>query len=86
MIKKEDMTNFAYVVAYNSIENNLLISDYDNPEKIGNYTIDMDGIHYNEKGYQVTNHPDARRFAFSSLKYIQQKATLIFLHIMKQYH
>lgn len=59
---------FRYVVAYNSIENNLLISDYDNPEKIGNYTIDMDGIHYNEKGYQVTNHPDARRFAFFRFK------------------
>ncbi len=49
MIKKRGYDKFRYVVAYNSIENNLLISDYDNPEKIGNYTIDMDGIHYNEK-------------------------------------
>lgn len=59
---------FRYVVAYNSIENNLLISDYNNPKKIGNYTIDMEGIHYNEKGYQVTNHPDTRRFAFFNFK------------------
>ena len=59
---------FRYVVVYNSIENNLLISDYDNPEKIGNYTIDMDGIHYNEKVYQVKNHPDAQSFAFFRLK------------------
>lgn len=72
---------FRYVVAYNSIENNLLISDYDNPEKIGNYTIDMDGIHYNEKGYQVTNHPDARRFAFFKFKvYTTESYTDIFTH------
>ncbi len=55
---------FRCVVTYDRVENNLLISDYDNPEKIGNYTLDMDGIHYNEKGYQVTNHPDNCRFGF----------------------
>ena len=59
---------FRYVVTYDNIEKNLLISDYDNPEKIGSYTIDMDGIHYNEKGYQVTNHPNALRFAFCYFK------------------
>ena len=59
---------FRYVVTYDRAENNLLISDYDNPKKIGNYTIDMDGIHYNENGYQVTNHPDAHRFGFFNLK------------------
>ena len=59
---------FRYVVTYDRAENNLLISDYDNPKKIGNYTIDMYGIHYNENGYQVTNHPDAHRFGFFNLK------------------
>lgn len=61
-------SKFRYVITYDSIEENLLISDYDNPEKIGSYAIDMCGIHYNENGYQVTNHPDARRFIFCALK------------------
>lgn len=77
---------FRYVVAYNSIENNLLISDYDNPEKIGNYTIDMDGIHIMKKDIKlpiILMHADLH---FSGLKYIQQKAIMILLHIMNQYH
>ncbi len=59
---------FRYVVVYDIIEENLLISDYDNPKKIGSYTIDMEGIHYNNKGYQATNHPDLRRFASRCIK------------------
>lgn len=48
-----EYNKFRYVVVYDSIENNLLISDYDNPKKIGNYILDYDGIHYNPKGYQI---------------------------------
>ena len=48
---------FRYVVTYDSFENNLLISDYNNPKKIGSYVIDTNGIHYNENGFQITNHP-----------------------------
>lgn len=66
--KDRGYNKFRYVVTYDSIENNLLISDYDNPKKIGSYVIDTDGIHYNENGYQITNHPDARRFVFCDLK------------------
>lgn len=53
---------FRYVVTYDRISNNLLISDYDNPDKIGSYIIDNEGIHYEEKGYQITNHPAQSRF------------------------
>ena len=56
---------FRYVIVYNRISNNLLVSDYDNPGKIGSYTIDEEGIHYDEKGYQITNHPMQRFFASS---------------------
>lgn len=66
--KDRGYNKFRYVVTYDSIENNLLISDYDNPKKIGSYVIDTDGIHYNENGYQITNHPYARRFVFCDLK------------------
>lgn len=59
---------FRYIVTYDSFENNLLISDYDNPKKIGSYVIDTDGIHYNERGYQITNHPSPRSFIFCCLK------------------
>lgn len=59
---------FRYVVTYDSFENNLLISDYDNPQKIGSYVIDTDGIHYNEKGFQITNHPYPYSFALCALK------------------
>lgn len=48
---------FRYVVTYDKHSNDLLISDYDNPDKIGSYRIDNEGIHYDEKGYQITNHP-----------------------------
>ena len=71
MITNEEQrgyNKFRYVVTYDNIEENLLISDYDNPKKIGSYTMDMEGIHYNEKGYKVTNHPDVCRFAFFRLK------------------
>lgn len=56
---------FRYVVTYDRISNNLLVSDYDNPDKIGSYNIDSEGIHYDEKGYQITNHPIQRRFISS---------------------
>ncbi len=59
---------FRYVITYDHIEENLLISDYEKPEKIGSYTIDINGIHYNEKGYQVTNHPHAQRFGYYYIK------------------
>lgn len=59
---------FRYVVIYNSIENNLLVSDYDNPNKIGSYKIDSDGIYYEELGYQITNHPVLSRFQNYRLK------------------
>lgn len=66
--EQREYNKFRYVVTYDNIENNLLVSDYDNPKKIGSYIIDTDGIHYNEKGYQVTNHPDAYRFGFFRIK------------------
>lgn len=61
---------FRYVVTYDKISNNLLISDYDNPDKIGSYRIDSEGIHYDEKGYQITNHRIPSRFisSFHNLK------------------
>ncbi len=69
-ITVQDMgyNRFRYVVTYNRLENNLLVSDYDNPNKIGSYLIDSEGLHYDEKGYQITNHPMARGFAFCSLR------------------
>ena len=59
---------FRYVVTYDSFENNLLISDYNNPKKIGSYVIDTDGIHYNENGFQITNHPYPYSFTSYSIK------------------
>lgn len=56
---------FRYVVTYDKASNDLLVSDYDNPDKIGSYRIDSEGIHYDEKGYQITNYPVPRIFAFS---------------------
>ena len=85
-ITVQDMgyNRFRYVVTYNRLENNLLVSDYDNPNKIGSYLIDSEGLHYDEKGYQITNHPMARGFAFCSLRlYILRKVTEILLHIMR---
>lgn len=72
VITEEDRgyNKFRYVVAYDKISNNLLVSDYDNPDKIGSYRIDSEGIHYDEKGYQITNHPLQSKFisSFHSLK------------------
>lgn len=61
---------FRYLITYDKIENNLLVSDYDNPDKIGSYRIDSKGIHYDKKGYQITNHPIVGRFisSFHDLK------------------
>lgn len=52
---------FRYFITYDKQNNNLLVSDYNNTNKIGSYTIDSEGIHYDEKGYQFTNHPVASR-------------------------
>lgn len=66
--KDRGYNKFRYVVTYDRIENNLLISDYANKQKIGSYVVDSEGIHYNENGYQITNHPDTRGFVFLGLK------------------
>lgn len=66
--KQRGYNKFRYVVNYNKAKNNLLISDYNSPKKLGSYMLDSDGIHYNEKGYQITNHPFTYQFTFSSLK------------------
>lgn len=51
-------------------EDKLLISAYNEPQKIGSYTLDANGsISYDENGYQITNDPEAEtRFSFSCLK------------------
>ena len=69
-VKSEDLgyNKFRYVLVYDKLENNLLVSDYDNPKKIGSYRIDTDGIHYDENGYQLTNHPDPLRFFSCTIK------------------
>ena len=67
-VEQVGYNKFRYVVLYDNIEENLLISDYDNPEKMGNYTIDLDGIHYNKDGYQATNYPDSCRFMSHYIK------------------
>ena len=69
-VKSEDLgyNKFRYVIVYDKLENNLLVSDYDNPKKIGSYRIDTDGIHYDENGYQLTNHPDPLHFFSCTIK------------------
>ena len=51
--KERGYNKFRYIITYDVVENNLLISDYENPEKIGTYFLDSDGVHYDEKGHQV---------------------------------
>lgn len=58
---------FRYLISYDKISNNLLVSDYNNPDKRGSYIIDSKGIHYDKKGYQITNHPNPFAF-YSDLK------------------
>ena len=69
-VKSEDLgyNKFRYVMVYDKLENNLLVSDYDNPKKIGSYRIDTDGIHYDENGYQLTNHPNSPKFFSYTVK------------------
>lgn len=51
--KERGYDKFRYVITYDVVENTLLISDYENPEKIGTYFLDSDGVHYDEEGHQV---------------------------------
>ena len=80
-IKPENIgyNKFRYVIAYDKLENNLLVSDYENPNKIGNYRIDTDGIHYDEKGYQITHYPTSR-FPFSIKVYTTESYKEIIAH------
>ena len=59
---------FAYLLAYDKINNNISVCDYDHLEKRGNYVIDDKGIHFNEVGYQFPNDPAITRFFSSELK------------------
>ena len=59
---------FRYLIAYDGLNNNLSVADYDDLEKRGNYVIDSEGIHYNEKGYQFPNDFGVDRFFSRGLK------------------
>lgn len=43
---------FRYMLAYNPISNNILLANYNDFNAIGTYTIDNDGIHFDEEGLQ----------------------------------
>ena len=67
MITQGDIgyNKFRYVVAYDTISHNLLVSDYEHPDKIGCYRIDNEMIYYDENGYQLTNLPVLTGFTSS---------------------
>ena len=46
-----------YLITFNDYEHHILISDYNHPQKIGNYIIEDGILSYNEYGYQINNHP-----------------------------
>ncbi len=71
---------FRYVIAYDKLENNLLVSDYDNPDKIGSYRIDTNGIHYDEKGYQIKNYHMSSFSSFSVKVYTTETYKDIIAH------
>ena len=59
---------FRYLLAYDSLNNNISVADYDNLEKRGNYVIDSEGIHFNERGYQFPKNFGVNRFFSRELK------------------
>ena len=59
---------FRYLLAYDSLNNNISVADYDNLEKRGNYVIDSEGIHFNERGYQFPKDFGVNRFFSRELK------------------
>lgn len=48
---------FRYMMAYDSDNKELLISDYNEPKGYGSYRVNSEGIQYDEIGYKITNHP-----------------------------
>lgn len=78
--KQRGYNKFRYVITYDTKEGNLLVSDYENPQKIGSYTIDSEGIHYHEKGYQITNNPDQFRFVHRLTIYTTESYEQIIAH------
>lgn len=52
--KEIGYNRFKYLLKYNNNSNQIYISDYSNPEKRGSYTLDSEGIHYDEEGYQFS--------------------------------
>lgn len=60
--------NSRYLLAYDKISNNLLVSDYSNTDKRGTYIIDAEGIHYQEDGYQITDHSYLSKYSFWKIK------------------
>lgn len=48
---------FRYLLKYNNNSTEMHISDYNNPKKRGSYTVDSEGIHYDEEGYQFSDNP-----------------------------
>lgn len=52
---------FRYLMASNKNQNNISIADYNEPDKKGNYTIDKNGISYNEDKLQFSKDPIVSR-------------------------
>lgn len=58
-----------YLLTYDKTQDNLLVSDYDNPNKKGSYRIDKNKkIKYDSEGYQIQNHPIRSNFIPISIK------------------
>ena len=74
---------FRYVVLYDKFENHLLISNYESPQELGNYTLDFNGLKYNENGFQATEYPSAMRFM--SCYYIKAYTTESYQDIINHY-
>ena len=71
-----------YMVAYNPILNNITIADYNNYEKLGNYTIDdFYNITYNEKGIPFPKDKSINRY----IKGIKVYTTITYEELINYY-
>lgn len=85
-ITKDDMLydKFRYLIAYDKVDNNFSVADYNNPDKKGCYIIDENGISFKETEVQFPKRPDSSRF-YSMLKvYTTENYEDVIAHYEKQ--
>ncbi|MCI8362312.1 MAG: hypothetical protein HFJ41_04145 [Clostridia bacterium] len=82
IMSNEEMgyNKFRYLLKYNNKSTDIYIYDYNNPQKRGSYTIDSEGIHYDEEGCQFPSYYTSKKNIYKLKVYTTETYDDVIMH------